>query len=207
MLKPSYWVLAFLSLGVAGYAVVAYGFFPLGSLVHPDIRTSFETHRTGIYVHVFASAIALSIGPLQFSSRVRLVRPHLHRWLGRLYLGIGVLVGGLAGLLMAFHAYGGTIGRLGFGALASMWLYTGLRAYVAIRARDAVSHRRWMMRNFALTFAAVTLRLWLPATIASGVPFDLAYPAVAWLCWVPNLVVAELLLRPARSATAMAEAG
>jgi len=56
-----------------------------------------------------------------------------------------------------------------------------------------------MVRNFALTFAAVTLRLWLPASIASGVPFELAYPAVAWLCWVPNLLAAELLLRQTRS--------
>jgi hypothetical protein len=51
-----------------------------------------------------------------------------------------------------------------------------------------------MVRNFSLTFAAVTLRLWLPASVAAGVPFDLAYTVVAWLCWVPNLVAAELLL-------------
>jgi hypothetical protein len=50
-----------------------------------------------------------------------------------------------------------------------------------------------MVRNFALTFAAVTLRLWLPGSVLSGVPFEVAYPIVAWLCWVPNLVVAELL--------------
>jgi len=50
-----------------------------------------------------------------------------------------------------------------------------------------------MVRNFALTFAAVTLRLWLPASIASGVAFEVAYPVVAWLCWVPNLVLAEWL--------------
>lgn len=51
-----------------------------------------------------------------------------------------------------------------------------------------------MVRNFALTFAAVTLRLWLPASVVSGVPFELAYAIVAWLCWVPNLAVAEWML-------------
>lgn len=50
-----------------------------------------------------------------------------------------------------------------------------------------------MVRNFALAFAAVILRLWLPAAVAAGVPFELAYPAVAWLCWVPNLLLAERL--------------
>jgi hypothetical protein len=55
-----------------------------------------------------------------------------------------------------------------------------------------------MVRNFALTFAAVTLRLWLPASVASGMPFEVAYPVVAWLCWVPNLLAAELFLRRTR---------
>jgi len=88
--------------------------------------------------------------------------------------------------------------RLGFACLALGWLYTGLRAYLAIRAHDIVSHRRWMVRNFALTFGAVTLRLWLPASMAFGIAFELAYPVIAWLCWVPNLLVAELCNRQIR---------
>jgi len=183
-----------LSLGVAGYAMGVYGFLPLGAAVHPDMRATFAAHPTGIYVHVFASVVALVLGPFQFSSRLRVARPGLHRWSGRLYLGVGVLLGGLAGLLMAFHATGGTGSRVGFAGLALAWLFTGFRAYRSIRAGDAALHRRWMIRNFALTFAAVTLRLWLPASVALGMPFAVAYPVVAWLCWVPNLLVAELLL-------------
>jgi uncharacterized membrane protein len=171
----------------------------LGAVVHPDMRGTFETHRVAIYAHIFASVVALAVGPFQFSQGLRTKRRGLHRWLGRLYLGVGVLVGGLAGLFMAFHAFGGIAARLGFAMLALAWLYTGFRAYRAIRARDLAAHRQWMVRNFALTFAAVTLRLWLPASIASGIPFELAYPVVAWLCWVPNLLAAELLLRQTRS--------
>jgi uncharacterized membrane protein len=193
MRLASFVALTFLSLGVAGYAIAVYGFLPLGALVHPDMRATFEAQRTGIYAHVFASAVALALGPFQFSEKLRTRRFALHRWSGRLYLGVGVLVGGFAGLFMAAHAFGGLAARLGFACLALGWLYTGLRAYLAIRARNIVSHRRWMVRNFALTFAAVTLRLWLPASMASGIPFELAYPVIAWLCWVPNLLVAELL--------------
>jgi hypothetical protein len=193
MRPASFVALVVLSLGVAGYALGVYGFLPLGAAVHPDMRATFEAHRTGIYAHIFASAVALVLGPLQFSAKLRTARLGLHRWSGRLYLGVGVLVGGLAGLFMAFHASGGLPARLGFGCLALAWLYTGLRAYLAIRARDIACHRRWMVRNFALTFAAVTLRLWLPASIVSGFPFELAYPAIAWLCWLPNLLLAELL--------------
>jgi uncharacterized membrane protein len=183
-----------LSLGAVAYAVVAYSRFALGTVVHPDMRAGFEAHRVAIYTHVFTSAVALLLGPIQFSVRLRAARPALHRWLGRTYLGLGVLVGGVAGFVMAFHAFGGPVSQLGFGCLAIAWLYTGARAYLAIRARDVASHRRWMVRNFALTFAAVTLRLWLPASVAAGVPFRVSYPAIAWLCWVPNALFAEVLL-------------
>jgi len=50
-----------------------------------------------------------------------------------------------------------------------------------------------MVRNFAPAFVAVTLRL--PGSMAGGVPFGLAYPVIAWLCWVTNLIVAEWVLQ------------
>jgi len=62
------------------------------------------------------------------------------------------------------------------------------------RAREIPAHRRWMIRNYSLTFAAVTLRLYLPLAFLLGIPFELSYPLVAWLCWVPNLVAAEYLV-------------
>lgn len=193
MRPVSFAALILLSLGVAGYAVAVYGFLPLGSLLHPEMRATFTAYPVGIYAHVFGSVVALALGPFQFSAQLRARRLQLHRWLGRLYLGVGVLVGGISGLFMAFHAFGGLPARLGFACLALAWLYSGYRAYRAIRSGDFTSHRRWMVRNFALTFAAVTLRLYVPASVASGIAFEAAYPVIAWLCWVPNLVAAELL--------------
>ena len=103
---------------------------------------------------------------------------------------------------MALHAFGGTPARLGFTLLALAWLFSGFRAFIAIRAGDVASHRRWMIRNFSLTFAAVTLRFYLPAAVASGIPLELAYPVIAWLCWIPNLVAAELVFnKPAKYTT------
>ncbi len=192
MRRIGFVMLCLLSLGVAGYVLAVYGFMPLGALLHPDMRASFEANRGAIYAHIFASAVALVLGPLQFSSRLRSARAALHRWLGRAYLGIGVLVGGVSGLVVALHAFGGVTARLGFAALALAWLYTGARAYRAIRTGEIAAHRRWMVRNFALTFAAVTLRIYLPASAVAGIDFERAYAAIAWLCWIPNLVFAEL---------------
>ena len=121
---------------------------------------------------------------------LRARRPQLHRWLGRLYLGVGVGVGGTAGFYLAFHAFGGPLARTGFALLALAWLYTGWQAWRAATARDFVRHRRWMVRNFSLSLAAVTLRIWLPAAMLAGFAMEEAYPLIAWLCCVPNLLLA-----------------
>lgn len=188
-------LVALLSLGVAGYALVGYGLLPLGALVGGDMPATYQAHRLGILTHVFAASLALLLGPLQFWPGLRQRMPRLHRTLGRIYLGIGVGVGGLAGLYMSQFAATGTIARLGFGVLAIAWLLTGAMALRAIRRGVVAEHRGWMLRNFALTLAAVTLRIELPLALAIGLPFPQVYPVIAWLCWLPNLFAAEWMLR------------
>jgi len=80
-------------------------------------------------------------------------------------------------------------------------------ALAAIRRGDVTGHREWMVRNFALTFAAVTLRLWLPTLTAATGSFIEAYRTVAWLCWVPNAIVAEIILRCGSDQSAMRSHG
>ena len=55
-----------------------------------------------------------------------------------------------------------------------------------------------MVRSFAMTFGAVTLRLYLPIAPIMGYDFMAAYVAISWLAWVPNLMVAELYLNWSR---------
>ncbi|MEP7282441.1 MAG: DUF2306 domain-containing protein [Rubrivivax sp.] len=198
MNRNAHAVLALLSIAVAAYAIAAYALLPLGAVLHPDLRSSFAAHRHAvIYLHVFGAAVALLLGPIQFWTRWRVRWPALHRWLGSTYLALGVGVGGLSGLVLALDAFGGAWSRAGFGALAVLWIATGAMALQRILQGDVQGHRRWMVRNFALAFAAVTLRLYLPAGLVSGLSLQAAYPIVAWLCWVPNLVVAECLIHRA----------
>ena len=175
-------------------AVGMYGGRPLGSSVHPDMRAVFESHRAGIYTHVFASVVALAIGPWQFVASWRARRPRLHRALGRAYL-LAVATGGASALYMSRFAFGGAVSTSGFALLAVVWLYTGFRAYRSARRREFAQHRRWMVRNFGLTFAAVTLRIYLVIGFALEWRFEVFYPWLAWVGWVPNLFVAECLLR------------
>jgi Predicted membrane protein (DUF2306) len=53
-----------------------------------------------------------------------------------------------------------------------------------------------MYRSYALTLAAVALRIYMPLSFALGIGFEDAYQVVSWLCWVPNLVFVEAWLLP-----------
>lgn len=143
--------------------------------------------------HLAGGGLALAVGAWQLNAHLRTRHINVHRLMGRLYV-IAVLVGGLGALRLAPHAQTGAVAEVGFGALAVTWLVTTLRGYLAIRGGDEAVHRRWMTRSYALTFAAVTLRIYLPASALLGIPFATAYPVIAWLCWVPNLAVAELYI-------------
>lgn len=56
-------------------------------------------------------------------------------------------------------------------------------------------HRAFLIRSFALAVSAITLRLWKYLIILSfdTRPMD-AYRIIAWLGWVPNLLLAEYII-------------
>jgi hypothetical protein len=82
----------------------------------------------------------------------------------------------------------------GFLTLGAAWIVTTGIAVRMILRGEAMRHRRWMIRSFALTAAAITLRIYLPLVFLSHWPFSIGYPVIAWLCWVPNALGAEVYL-------------
>ncbi|MBE5319545.1 DUF2306 domain-containing protein [Pedobacter sp. MR2016-19] len=150
----------------------------------------------GFYTHIIFGGIALLIGWTQFSSKMRNRRMALHRKVGKVYV-VAVLLSALAGIYIGFFATGGWISSAGFICLGIIWFYTTLKAYLHIKEGEVEKHQKMMVYSYAACFAAVTLRIWLPIlTIIYG-DFSKAYLVVAWLCWVPNLVVGYLITRKA----------
>jgi uncharacterized membrane protein len=189
------WLLFAASVPIGLYAFVFHFSAPVGD---PAFKARFAELPLFAAFHVLGGGIALTIGALQFNASLRAHRPALHRWLGRVYL-IAVLIGASGGLALAPYADGGLVARCGFGLLAVLWLISGSAAYRAIRRGDVSHHRQWMMRNFALTFAAVTLRIYMGLLIGGfGFDFAAAYATVAWISWVPNLLLVEWWLLPGR---------
>jgi uncharacterized membrane protein YozB (DUF420 family) len=160
-----------------------------------------------LVAHIFTAAVALLLGPLQFMSAVRAHR-RVHRTIGRIYLFAGVLPSAVATVPVALWS-GHLLTQIGLTAAAVLWLVTGVLAYRAARRRDFLAHRAWMMRNYALTFLAVTSRILIPLLLLVQIPFGgvdagsigerapSMIPIGQTLGWIINLIVVEILLRRA----------
>jgi len=186
-LSNSLWsLMTFLCLVIAVYAATY--FFGLPGDQH------FARYIRPLRLHIAGGIGALLAGPWQFSQKLRSRNINLHRWLGRFYL-VEIVLGAIGGLAMSLVSEEGLATHLGFGMLAVLWFVTGLQAYRSVKKGQIELHRQWMIRNFALTLAAVTLRIELPFMLAAlRWPFSRAYIIVAWLCWVPNAMVAEWMI-------------
>ncbi|MCI4665591.1 MAG: DUF2306 domain-containing protein [Neomegalonema sp.] len=187
--------IAALALASALVALTSYRFIFLGvAPAFPGMPEHISDRTLYFIAHIVASPIALAAGAIQFWPKLRARRPALHRWVGRLY-GIAILVGGVSGLGLALSAKGGDIAGAGFALLSVVWVLTTARAVQLAMQKRVAQHRAWMIRSFALTFAAVTLRLQLPFFFIAGVDYAEASQWLAWSAWVPNLLVAEWMIR------------
>lgn len=191
-----FWLFAILCIGVSLYPILYFIMpspFSLLNSKPPELLAN-TLWNTAFYGHITFGGIALLIGWPQFIKKLRIQRPGLHRKLGITYV-FAVWIGGLCGFYLGFFATGGWIAQMGFVALALVWLSTTSLAFIAAKKKDFVQHEKWMIFSYAACFAAVTLRLWMPILIPAFGAFIPAYRLIAWLCWVPNILVAWLIVR------------
>ena len=185
--------------------------YPYLSLNSGDSRIEVrgEWHYAVLVTHIFTAAVALILGPAQFITQVRAHR-RIHRALGRTYLLAGVLPSALTAIPVAMWS-GNLLTQLSLTTAALLWLLTGGLAYRAARRHDFAGHRSWMMRNYALTFLAVTSRVLVPLILLTRTAFGGAdagsirenaismIPIGQTLGWIVNLIVVELIIRRRRS--------
>lgn len=145
------------------------------------------------YGHIIFGGLALLIGWLQFNDKIRLKWSSFHRIIGRIYF-ISVLISGFCGLYIALYATGGIICVLGFLSLGIVWLISTFLGFNAIIKGNIALHRKFMIISYAVCFSAVTLRIWLPLLTIVLNDFTSAYRIVAWLCWVPNILVSYKII-------------
>lgn len=194
--KISFVIFAILCVGIGLYPliyVVVDGNFGLLQSKSSTLLSN-NLWNIAFYTHIWLGGFALLIGWLQFVKRIRIKYVTIHKTIGKGYV-ISVLGSGFASLYIAHFATGGIIPAIGFICLGVIWLFTTIKAYVSIRNKQIQQHQKYMIFSYAACFAAVTLRIWLPLLTSLLGEFIVAYKIVAWLCWVPNIIVAYIITR------------
>jgi len=195
-MKIAWYVVAFFAIVIGLYPVI-YSLVDMtqqGLLAGKGKLLDKSVYMMLFYMHITGGGIALLTGWSQFKQKLRNKWLQLHRTLGKIYLVSVLFIGGPGGIYIAFYADGGLVSKVGFGLLGVFWWIFSAQAYMKIRQGDIQEHKLWMIRSYALTFAAVTLRIWMPL-LGMGFGFEEAYPLISWLCWVPNMMFAELIIR------------
>jgi hypothetical protein len=152
-------------------------------------------YRLSFFVHVYSSLFVLFAGFTQFSDRMLKTKKWLHRLAGRFYVIVVLLLSAPSGFVIGLYANGGIYSRIAFCTLGVLWFVFTLLAFLRIRKGDYKGHVSFMYRSYALALSAITLRAWkyLIVYLFHPHPMD-AYRIVAWLGWIPNLLVAEYLI-------------
>jgi hypothetical protein len=196
--RPGWVIMTILSLVTITFVARYLGFNP--DTYFPEQREVYMRREFVLGVHVLSSMLALAVGPCQFVGKIRRRFLRLHRCFGAIYIASCTGLG-LSGLVLATTSYTGWTTSLAFGLLGLSMLFTTWTALRMVLAHRIGDHRRWMIRSFSLIFAGVTLRVLSPFySLLSGVglvsfSFETAYMWIAWLCWVPNLLIAVWITR------------
>lgn len=152
-------------------------------------------YRIAFFTHVYTSMLVLPAGFIQFNNHILKKYKSLHRLSGWIYAVFVLLLVAPSGFVMGLYANGGISSQIAFCLLPLLWFYTTLQALLTVKRKDFIAHRKWMIRSFALTLSAITLRAWkyILVYLFHPPPMD-TYRMVAWLSWVVNLLIAELII-------------
>jgi uncharacterized membrane protein len=153
-------------------------------------------YKLAFFTHVYTAVFVLPAGFTQFSGFIRKNFPRIHKYSGWVYAIVVICLAGPAGFYMGLFANGGLTSQVSFCLLAVLWIYFTGAALAKVIRGDVKSHRQFLIRSFALTLSAITLRAWkyLLVFLFQPRPMDV-YEIVAWLGWIPNLIIAEIIIR------------
>ena len=152
--------------------------------------------KVSFYIHVFSSSLCLLAGLTQFSETILKDFAKVHKWIGKIYVYNILVINFPTGMVLAFYANGLWPTKLAFVILDLLWFWFTLKSILDVKSGNIQGHKNNMMKSFALTFSAVTLRIWnevLSATTNID-PLSL-YQINSWLGFLPNLIVVELYMR------------
>lgn len=197
-------------LSIIAFLAIIYGSFLMVKIAIPFLQFKPNIHflaskrliyhidwwRYSFYIHVFSSPFVIISGLFQFSRYFIHKLPKTHRVFGIIYIFVLVFIAAPSGFLMGLYANGSYPTQISFSLLSILWIATTVIAYQKIRQKKYIVHARWMMRSYALTLSALTLRFFTFLIAYFKIPLypTEAYIIVSYASWIINLAIAELLI-------------
>ena len=163
---------------------------------HATYRDYYWPRRWALIPHILGGLTAVTTGIVQLWLGLTNRVTGLHRVLGKVY-GAGILVGSLGGFYLALTIPPkDVVYATGLFMLCTAWVITTGMALFAIRRRNVIQHREWMLRSYTVTFAFVTFRLFaLVLDKLQVVSADDAGTIMSWACWAAPLILVEPLIQ------------
>lgn len=161
-----------------------------------EVYTDYFWYRAPwLLVHIVGGLTATLTGPVQFIPGIRSRYPVLHRRVGKVYLA-SILISTLASFYLVSTAQLGMVYDVGLAMLGIVWLGCAAMAYFAIRKRNIVMHKEWMIKTYVLTLAFVNFRFVedIMALMNMSTFVDRKV-LMAWGCWAIPFFFTEVVLQ------------
>ena len=184
------------SLALLAVWFIATRAWPYASYSPVSYSDYFWPRRWGLIPHLLGGFVALTTGLVQLWLGLTNRVARLHRTLGKVYVS-AIIVGSVGGyyLSLTIPAKDVVYGA-GLFMLCTAWIITTSMAVLAIRRRNLIQHREWMLRSYTVTFAFVTYRILADALRGWHVmSSDDAGTVMAWACWAVPLLLVEPLIQ------------
>lgn len=144
-----------------------------------------------MFLHGIPGVLALALGILQFSSRLRQRFLQLHRVLGRIYVGC-VVVSAPVAVIVSIKLPIPTLTPASI-IQASGWLLCTATAIYCVKTGKIQQHREWMTRGYAFAAVFVVVRAVdaIPSLAQQGLG---AIPVIVWTtiataCFLPSFAI------------------
>lgn len=161
-----------------------------------DETLSKQPFKWAFYIHITSSWWVMLTGLTQFVPSIIHTKPHWHRLSGKIYVFSILALSAPSGLILAIYANGGLPAKVGFSMQCLVWWSITFLAWQAIKQKKWLPHTQLMIRSYAVTLAAMSLRIgsYIMIYYLGTKPIE-TYLTVTWLSWTGNLLIAELLIQ------------
>jgi len=151
--------------------------------------------------HIIPGLAFVMLVPFQLSRSWRNRHLRAHRWMGRIVLALGVIIG-ISALAMSSNPIGGAIEASATIFFDLFFLLALTKAYLHIRRREIALHREWVIRAMAIALGVATVRPIMGTFFATsrltGLTPHQFFGVAFWIGFSVTYLVGELWIRYTR---------